>query len=114
MCIVKAGLSTPCEDDDLFKKDRGNRDVCDRVDVGVQEYHCAELVLERVRQEKIKHIIILSVPGQCVHIGSRMCPGVVQRDLSIVREQVPRGAIVDRHGDEPVPVEAPCLIVHTC
>ena len=47
-----------------------------------------------------------------VYVGSRVCPGDIQRDLSIVGEQVPCGAVVDRHCDEPVPVEAPCPITH--
>ena len=100
------GVVHPGEDDDLFQQGRGNRDVGNRVGVGVQEHRRAELVREQVRQGIIKHIIVLCVPGGCVHVVDRVCPGVVQRDLSIVGEQVQRGAIVDGDGDESVPVEA--------
>ena len=56
----------------------------------------------------------MRVPGQRVHVGGRVCPGVVQRDLPIVGEQVLHGAIVTRHSDESVPAEMPSSIVHTC
>ena len=103
----------PGEDDYLLQKGRGNRVVGDRVDVGIQEHSSAELVRERIRQEEIKHIIVLRVPSRRVHVGGRVCPCIVQRYLPIVGEQVPCGAIVDRHGDESVPVEMPSSIAHT-
>ena len=102
----------PGEYNDLFKEGGGNRNVCDRVGVGVQEHRCAERVHERVRQEIIKHVIVLCVSGWRVHVGDRVCPGVVQRNLPVVGEQIPRCTIVDRHCDESVPVEAPSSIAH--
>ena len=41
-----------------------------------------------------------------------MCPGVVQRHLPVVGEQVPCRAVVDGDGDEAVPVEAPSSVAH--
>ena len=96
----------------MFQQGRGNRDVCDRVCISVQEHRRAELVREQVRQEIIKHIIVLCISGGCVHVGDSVCPGVVQRNLPVVGEQIPRGAIVDGDGDESVPVEAPSSIAH--
>ena len=71
-----------------------------------------ELVRERVRQEVVEHIIVLRVPGRRVHVDDRVCPGVVQGYLAVMSEQVPCCAVVDRHGDEPVPVEAPCAVAY--
>ena len=97
----------PGEDNYLFEKGRGNRDVSDHVDVCVQEHSCVEFIRQRICQEAIKHIIVLHVPGQSVHIGGRMCPCIFQRYLPVVGEQVPHGAIIDQHGDESMPVEMP-------
>ena len=72
-----SGIIHPCEYDELFQQGGGNRYVCDCVGVGVQQHHSAELVRERVRQEIIKRIIILGVPGQRVHVGSRVGSGAV-------------------------------------
>ena len=42
-----------------------------------------------------------------------MGPGVLQGDLAIVSEQIPGCPVVDRHCDEPVPIESAGSIAHT-
>ena len=41
-----------------------------------------------------------------------MSPRVLNGDLAIVSEQVPGRPVVDRHGDEPVPIESAGSISH--
>ena len=68
----------PGEDNYLFKKGRGNRDVSDHVDVCIQEYSSAEFVCQQIHQEVAKHVIVLRIPGRRVVIGGHVCPSIVQ------------------------------------
>ena len=72
-----------------------------------------EVISQCVHQEVIKHVIVLSVPCWCIHVGDGVRPCVVNGYLSVVCEKVPCGSIVDWHGDELMPIKMLSLVMNT-
>ena len=104
----------PGEDDDLFQEGRSNRDISDSVDVGIQQHRSAEFISQRIRQEVIKHVIVLYVPCWCVDIGDGVCLCVLNGYLSVVCEKVLCGSIIDWHSDEAMLTKTTSSIANTC
>ena len=72
-----------------------------------------EVVSQRVCQEVIEHVIVLSIPCWCIHVGDGVSSCVVNGDLSIVCENVLCGFIIDWHSDEMMPMKMPTLVMNT-
>ena len=94
----------------MFEKRGCDGDVGNGVNVGVEQGHGAVIIRQQIHDEIVEHIIVLRIPGRRIDVGHRVCPRVIERNLSVVREQVPCHSIVDWHGDEPLPIETASTI----
>ena len=104
----------PSENDDLFEKCRRDGDIGHGVNVGVEQDRGAEIVRQQIHNEIVKHIVVLRIPHRRVDVGHRVCPCVLEGNLSVVGEQVPSRSIVDWHGGEPLPIEMASTIPNAC